>query len=143
MERIEFESRVTKLHADMVNDFGMQLQQAESDPGALIEGMKPRIKRDTNIHGTVFIDEAWSLDSAKSDQPDFKEEARKVTSGQMKVKDSKYRSEILILTAESRHGFFRMWMHPITREDGFAELGEVTVLDERKNTGGRLMGIFD
>lgn len=105
----------------------------EQFAGALRNAVKEH-----DLYGVLHVAEAWTYLPARPGDHTY----RQITEGEMSVSDlqAQDRTEALVVHLQSRDGVQRLWIHPITRAESGATLGDAREFDQRLS--GRLGNLF-
>ena len=95
--------------------------------------------RDYEVYGFAHVSEIWAYFPRRPNDHTFKQ----VSEGEMAVSDLKpgEKSEGLMVRAETRDGYCKVWLSPILRSPDAVALADPMEFDEPM--GGRLGSLFD
>lgn len=95
--------------------------------------------RQNDIFGVVHIAESWTYFPKEASDHTMKQ----ILLGEIGVSNLRPedRNEMLVVMAEARDGYRKMWMTPIRRDDGKLALGSTIDFDEPPV--GRFAGLFE
>jgi len=95
--------------------------------------------RQNSVFGVIHIAESWTyFPKGASDHTLKQILLEEIGVSNLRPED---RSEMLVVMAEARDGYRKMWMTPIQRDDGKLALGSTIDFDEPPT--GRFAGLFE